>query len=82
MQLETSIRLSWIMGFAGSWNELWISKFSPCRFESIAPVLPNVGVKGRQFGGTTYEIRWHYLRQGTRVGPSTPWYQLSAGLKS
>ena len=43
------------MGFAGSWNELWISKFSPRRFESIAPVLPNVGVKGRQFGGTAYD---------------------------
>jgi hypothetical protein len=43
------------MGFVGSWNELWISKFGRRRFESIAPPLRNVGVEARQFGGTTYD---------------------------
>src|ERR1700751_626095 len=43
-------RLTWMLG---SWNELWISEFSPFRFESIAPAPRNVGVKGRHFGGTT-----------------------------
>jgi len=36
-------------------ESITLSKFSPRRFESIAPVLPNVGVKGRQFGGTAYD---------------------------
>jgi hypothetical protein len=43
------------MGFAGSWNEFWISRFSQCRFESIGPALRNVGVEGRQFRGTAYD---------------------------
>jgi hypothetical protein len=43
------------MGFAGSWNEFWISKFSPCHFERIAAALRKVGFKGRKFGGTACE---------------------------
>src|SRR6266581_5322019 len=45
----------------GSWDLLVVGmnhgfqKFSRCRFESIAPPLRNVGVEGRQFGGTTYD---------------------------
>jgi hypothetical protein len=42
-----------IHGIFRSWNEFWISKFSPFRFESIVPAPRNVGVKGRHFGGTT-----------------------------
>jgi hypothetical protein len=30
-------------------------KIQPCRFESIAPPLRDVGIEGRQFGGTTYD---------------------------
>jgi hypothetical protein len=47
MQLEQTFGCPWIMGFVGSWTELWISKSSPCRFESIAPPLRNVGVEDR-----------------------------------
>src|SRR6202022_1656369 len=57
MQLEQTFGCPWIMGFVGNWTELWISKFSPYRFESIAPPLRNVGV----------EVARHCLRQGTRV---------------
>jgi hypothetical protein len=37
------------------WTEYWTSKFSPCRFESIAPPLHNVGVEVAKFGGTAYD---------------------------
>jgi len=43
------------MGFAGSWNEFWISRFSQCRFETIGPALRNVNVEGHQFRGTAYD---------------------------
>jgi hypothetical protein len=74
MQLEQTFGCPWIMGFVGNWTELWISKFSPCRFESIAPPLRNVGVDVANSAAlpTTRQPRL----------PSTPWYQLSAGLKS
>ena len=55
MQLEQTFGCPWIMGFVGNWTELWISKFSPCRFESIAPPLRNVGVEVAKFGGTAYD---------------------------
>jgi hypothetical protein len=61
----------------GSWDLLVVGlnygfqKFGPCRFESIAPPLRNVGVKVAKFGGTAYHPRL----------PSTQWYQLSAGLE-
>jgi hypothetical protein len=45
MQLEQTFGCPWIMGFAGSWNEFWILKFSPCRFERIAAALRKVGLK-------------------------------------
>jgi hypothetical protein len=44
----------------GSWDLLVVGlnygfqKFGPCRFESIAPPLRNVGVKVAKFGGTAY----------------------------
>jgi hypothetical protein len=43
------------MRIAGSWDESWISKFSPCRFERIAPPLRNVGVEVAKFGGTAHD---------------------------
>jgi hypothetical protein len=55
MQLEQTFGCPWITGFAGNWTELWISKFSPCRFASIAPPLRNVGAEVAKFGGTVYD---------------------------
>jgi hypothetical protein len=69
MQLEQTFGCPWMMGFVGNWTELWISKFSPCRFESIAPPLRNVGVEVAKFRGTAYDK--------APALPSTPWYQLS-----
>ena len=42
------------MELAGSWNEFWISEFSPCRFEGSCSAARGL-VKGRQFGGSACE---------------------------
>ena len=55
MQFEQTFGCPWIMAFVGNWTELWISKFSPCRFESIAPARRNVDVDVAKFGGTAYD---------------------------
>jgi hypothetical protein len=55
MQLEQTFGCPWITGFVGNWTELWISKFSPCRFASIAPPLRNICVEVAKFGGTAYD---------------------------
>ena len=74
MQLEQTFGCPWIMGFVGNWTELWISKFSPCRFESIAPPLLTSASKSLNSAALPTTMHPRCLR---RNGISFP-----AGLKS